>query len=1042
MVRERKMRVPAGSCLIVFVLAVLATAQPARAQDPMKPYFDKFNAFYEAGKYREAEEVARQALAVAERSFQHQPSMIAVCLNNLAMAYNELGRYADAEKHYNRSRVILERVEGAQSERVGQSYNNLANVYLSLGRLADAEAAHKRSLAINEKLFGPNDPRVAQSLVGLAGVYQVQGRFADAEPLYRRMIPIFTKLLGPDNPVMAGCLTNLASLHVEQARYGEAEAEYHRAQAILEKAKGPNHPEVADVLNNLALMEKFQGRYAEAEGLLRRALAINEKTFGAVHKNVAMCLSNLAAVLGSQYRYNDAEPLLKRAVAIWEQALGKEHGDTAKGIATLADVTDALGRHAEAEALYRKVVAIDQKALGAEHPATLLGWHVLATFLVNNDRLDEAGPILDRIQPALEKALGPEHPHAASNLREKAYLLYKQERYADAVPLLDRVAAMEAKAGFEPKERVKAVTLAAVTNWKLGKKDAALTDIQSAMDLAEQSRGHLSGSAQDRAELFGALSSPFEAMVEWQAELGDMSAAFSALERSRARTLLEQLDLAGVDLLAGLPRDQAGALRTRDREAKTRVNAIQKQLDLLAELPGLSADAKRDKGNALRATLAEAQQAVVQVDRDIRDASPASRLALSKDRKPARLDDLKRWIAKSESLLIEYLVSEDQCYALIVAGGDAKPRLEKLTLSEESARTLESQTGPLTEARLQAIVPAILKRISSPGSAPDTSSQLAALWTVLVPEPERQALVGGHVKRLLVVPDGPIALLPLEVLVVAQDDDTPKYLLDVGPPIVYGPSATVLFNLSERPASPARKADREPVLAVGDPAYPGTEPAAGGSSDRARYATSGGRLSRLPYTSWEAQWVVKAFSENGIKAALFSGKTATEAAVRYWAPGRRILHLACHGLADQAYGNLFGALALTPGPQAATNPADDGFLTLAEIDTMDLKSCELAILSACKTNFGPQQKGEGTWALSRGFLVAGARRVVASDWLVDDEAGANLVSVFCARLAKAEKEAREPDYTRALQAAKRWVRQQEKWQSPYYWGAMVLVGAP
>ena len=56
--------------------------------------------------------------------------------------------------------------------------------------------------------------------------------------------------------------------------------------------------------------------------------------------------------------------------------------------------------------------------------------------------------------------------------------------------------------------------------------------------------------------------------------------------------------------------------------------------------------------------------------------------------------------------------------------------------------------------------------------------------------------------------------------------------------------------------------------------------------------------------------------------------------------------------------------------------ADDGFLTLAEIYQLDLRRCELAILSACETNFGPQQQGEGVWAISRGFLVAGSRRQV------------------------------------------------------------------
>ena len=154
----------------------------------------------------------------------------------------------------------------------------------------------------------------------------------------------------------------------------------------------------------------------------------------------------------------------------------------------------------------------------------------------------------------------------------------------------------------------------------------------------------------------------------------------------------------------------------------------------------------------------------------------------------------------------------------------------------------------------------------------------------------------------------------------------------------------------------------------------------------------------------EAQWVAKAFQDAGVKAGVFTGATATEAGVRYWAPGRKVLHLACHGLVDQEFGNFFGALALAPGPKGDADPSDDGILTLREIYELDLKGCELAILSACQTNYGPQQKGEGTLALSRGFLVAGVRRVVASNWLVDDEAAASLVSVYCTLLAKAQKQ--------------------------------------
>ena len=48
-----------------------------------------------------------------------------------------------------------------------------------------------------------------------------------------------------------------------------------------------------------------------------------------------------------------------------------------------------------------------------------------------------------------------------------------------------------------------------------------------------------------------------------------------------------------------------------------------------------------------------------------------------------------------------------------------------------------------------------------------------------------------------------------------------------------------------------------------------------------------------------------------------------------------------------------------------------------------------------------------------------ARRVVASNWLVDDEAAASLVSIYCTLLAKAEKQGGPADYARSLHAAKR-----------------------
>ena len=71
--------------------------------------------------------------------------------------------------------------------------------------------------------------------------------------------------------------------------------------------------------------------------------------------------------------------------------------------------------------------------------------------------------------------------------------------------------------------------------------------------------------------------------------------------------------------------------------------------------------------------------------------------------------------------------------------------------------------------------------------------------------------------------------------------------------------------------------------------------------------------------------------------------------------------------------------------------------------------------------------------------MAGARRVVASNWLVDDQAAASLVSYFAGAVASAEA-AGEANYAKALQQAKKSVRKQTKWRSPFFWATFVLVG--
>ena len=109
-------------------------------------------------------------------------------------------------------------------------------------------------------------------------------------------------------------------------------------------------------------------------------------------------------------------------------------------------------------------------------------------------------------------------------------------------------------------------------------------------------------------------------------------------------------------------------------------------------------------------------------------------------------------------------------------------------------------------------------------------------------------------------------------------------------------------------------------------------------------------------------------------------------------------------------------------------------MQLNEIYNLNL-SADLVVLSSCQTALGKEIKREGIVGLTRGFMYAGAARVVASLWKVDDEATRDFMKFFYEKMVR---EKIRP--AAALRAAQVEMRKQRRWQSPYYWGAFVLQG--
>ncbi len=257
---------------------------------------------------------------------------------------------------------------------------------------------------------------------------------------------------------------------------------------------------------------------------------------------------------------------------------------------------------------------------------------------------------------------------------------------------------------------------------------------------------------------------------------------------------------------------------------------------------------------------------------------------------------------------------------------------------------------------------------------------------------------GGAIRRLAIVRSGPLAYVPFAALPWPKGD---------GPPLIERfelvqlPSAATLLAQRQRRAAPDRGAAQVAVIAdpvfsprdtrvraaPGEPSPPPPPPAGSAELSRATRDLGLSGLERLPATRREAL-AIAALAPGGPVALDFAASRAAFGDPAFQRAD--ILHFATHALAHPRDPDLSGiVLSLVD----ATGRARPGYLRAGEIAGLDLRA-RLVVLSACRTALGPEVHGEGLMGLSRAFLHAGVRGVVASLWSVRDRASARLMERF------------------------------------------------
>jgi CHAT domain-containing protein/tetratricopeptide (TPR) repeat protein len=827
----------------------------------------------------------------------------------------------------------------------------------------------------------------------LGGMDDVLGNVKTALDHYNRALTLSRE--SQNRSAEAATLNNIGKIYSDMSDWQKA-LEYYLQALALNRSLGNQRPE-ARTLQNIGVAFLMMGEPRQALNYFQPSITIN-RTLN--EKNV---LTEVLMLAGNAYYDAGDTP---KAFENYNQslALAKEQGNRALEANTL----DRMGT----------------TYFSMGDPQKALDYHLRALDLRRNtnDRRREAislnslGYVYNQVnQPA----------KAIENFNQALVIL------RDIGDLNNVAVALQ---GLAQSERLE------------GNLDVARQRIEESLSLIETVRAR-AGSQQLRASYLASMERAYDFNVSLLMELHgkDPSAGFDAealraSERGRARSLLEMLNEAQIDVRQGVGSD----LIARERELSQLLNAkAQRQIQLKAQKGSAQEIAALDK------EISTLEDEYRQTQVAIRKNSP--QYAALTQPQPLGLKEIQQQLDQ-DTVLLEYSLGDQRSYAWVVTPNSLKTfELPKREQIETSAREVYQL---LTNRSIFKSVEGAGQRQQRIAQADAQLLEASRKLSEMILSP--MAIQIGT-KRLVILADGALQYVPFAALqspkgrefgVVSQkSNQTPdsNVPLIVDHEIVSMPSASALAI--QRNTLSGRKPAPKDIAVIADPVFSAsdvrlkananlTNPDQIAAQSETRIiehlADESGKLTigRLPFTRQEADQILAVAPKSGnLKAIDFKANRAI--ATSNELSKYRYVHFATHGYLDSDRPDL-SAIVLSLVDEKGK--PQDGFLRAHDIYNLNLPA-ELVVLSACQTGLGKQIKGEGLVGLTQGFMYAGARRVLVSLWNVNDKATAELMQRFYRHMLK---DTQSP--AAALRAAQVEMWKQKQWQSPYYWAAFTLQG--
>ncbi|MBX7221584.1 MAG: CHAT domain-containing protein [Blastocatellia bacterium] len=581
----------------------------------------------------------------------------------------------------------------------------------------------------------------------------------------------------------------------------------------------------------------------------------------------------------------------------------------------------------------------------------------------------------------------------------------------------------------------------ATVEYKLKRLEEARTHIETFIERIEFTRAQ-TANPDYRLSYFAGAEVAYGLYVDILMELhranptvGYDRLALQASEQARARALVDLLSEAKVTLA----NPEKEPLVAEEQALERAINVKNEKLIRLSKAAGASRDIQAEEKE-----LTGFIQKLKSVKAQIRSRDP--HYAALTQPVPVTVADLQAKVLDADTMLLEYRLGEERSWLwMVTATGISSFELPRRAVIEQSAREVY-QLLTAYQRKKQETDRQYLKRTAAAeaGYWPAAATLSRMLLTPVADQ------LGT--KRLLVVADGALQYIPFAALPEPHISGTEPQVQPVpllaGHEIVTLPSAASLLavrqELSRRtPASKDIAIWADPVFELDDPRVKASTLAAAAPPPVANLErnfkwlteTRGvtepeSYLGRLAGTRAEAGAIANLAPTKTARLALDFEANREHILAGDWSD-YRCLHFATHGFLNSAYPELSG---LVWSLVSRDGKVQNGFLQIHDVYRLRLKA-DLVVLSGCETGLGKEIKAEGLDGLTRGFMYAGAPRIISSLWSVNDAVTADLMKRF---YRSYWQEAVPP--AKALRRAQLALWERNPKQNPSFWAGFVFQG--